>query len=274
MSTPFRYSEVVVGGIKTACLTRGQLAELMVEHCLAARSAPSRPKLVFTANGNSIARAALSRKFCRTLDAADIIHADGQPAVLASRLTRTPIPERSATTDFFHDACTAAARHGLRIYLLGGSEEANRLCAGRVQQLYPEAVVAGRHHGYFARDEEMAVCEAVNESHADVVWVGLGVPREQEFCVRNRGRLRTGWLITCGGCFNFVTGAYARAPHWMRQAGLEWLHRLWRDPGRLALRYLLTNPMALFMFLTRTRSLPADAQLRAPQTVALGNEPA
>ena len=66
----------------------------------------------------------------------------------------------------------------------------------------------------------------------DVIWVGLSVPLEYEFAVRNRGRLKAGWLVTCGGCFNFITGAYKRAPRWMQAIGLEWLHRLCREPKR------------------------------------------
>ena len=66
-----------------------------------------------------------------------------------------------------------------------------------------------------------------------MIWVGLSVPLEYEFAVRNKDRLKAGWLVTCGGCFNFVTGAYRRAPQWMQQAGLEWLFRLAREPKRL-----------------------------------------
>jgi len=90
-----------------------------------------------------------------------------------------------------------------------------------------------------------------------VLWVGLGVPLEYEFCERNRDRLKAGWIVTCGGCFNFATGAYRRAPEWMQRTGLEWLHRLWREPKRLFWRYAVTNPLAIFLLLTRTAAKPA-----------------
>jgi N-acetylglucosaminyldiphosphoundecaprenol N-acetyl-beta-D-mannosaminyltransferase len=86
--------------------------------------------------------------------------------------------------------------------------------------------------------------------------VGLGVPLEQAFCVRNRDLLTAGWLVTSGGCFNFVTGDYTRAPKWMQAASLEWLYRLWREPKRLALRYALTNPLAALLLIFSTSSLP------------------
>ncbi|HEY1637884.1 MAG TPA: WecB/TagA/CpsF family glycosyltransferase, partial [Rhizomicrobium sp.] len=73
-----------------------------------------------------------------------------------------------------------------------------------------------------------------------------------QFCVRNRHRLNAGWIVTCGGCFNFITGGYARAPRWMQASGVEWLYRLLRDPQRLFWRYAVTNPLAIFALLTKT----------------------
>ncbi len=260
-----RYAEVIVGGLKTACLTRAQLAALMVNDCLAARLTGCFPKLVFTANGHSIALAATDAEFRRYLDEADVIHADGQPAVLASRwLTRSPIPERSATTDFFHDATVAARTHGLRVFLFGGSEDVNACCAQIVREMYPGLQITGRRNGYFSPGEEAVICQQINASGADIVWVSLGVPLEQAFCTRNKHRLRAGWLITSGGCFNFVTGDYTRAPQWMQNIGLEWLYRVWKEPRRLIRRYAVTNPRALFLLLTRTGSiLPATATLQS-----------
>ncbi len=276
MSATGRYSEVVVGGLKTARLSRGQMAALMVEDCLAARKTDVTPKLVFSTNGNSIARAALDAQFREHHTAADLLHADGQPVVLASRLlTRSPIPGRSATTDFFHDAAVAASKHGLRFFLLGGTEAANEGSTRVLRKTYPGLQIVGRRHGYFSHEEESAVCAEINAANADVVWVGLGVPLEQAFCLRNKHRLRAGWLMTAGGCFNFVTGAYARAPRWMQNAGLEWLYRVWKEPRRLAWRYAVTNPVALFMLLTRTYSISSQSgRTSVAQTTILGSEPA
>ncbi len=254
------HPRVLVGGLETARLSRKDMVAQMVADCANARVAANyRPRLVFTVNGHSVALAATSTPFHNLLDAADILHADGQPIVLASRLlTSTPIPERSATTDLIHDAAAAAQRHGLRFYLLGGTEQANALCAKALRESYPNLVIAGRRNGYFAREEEAAICEEITRCHPDIVWVGMGVPFEQEFCVRNRHQLEAGWLVSSGGCFNFVTGEYVRAPRWIQTAGLEWLHRLLREPKRLGPRYLLTNPVAAFLLLFSTASLPGS----------------
>jgi exopolysaccharide biosynthesis WecB/TagA/CpsF family protein len=249
------YREILVGGIRTACLSRAQLATLMVGDCVAARGGNRRPKLVFASNGHAIALAATDMQFRQYFEAANLIHADGQPVVLASKLlTRHPIPERSATTDFIHDAAQSGAAHGLRFFLLGGTERVNTRCSALLSERYPPLQIAGRRNGYFRDDDETTICEAINQSRADVLWVGLGVPLEYEFCLRNRHRLNVGWIVTCGGCFNFVTSEYARAPVWMQAGGLEWLHRLSREPRRLFWRYAITNPLALFALLTRTAS--------------------
>jgi N-acetylglucosaminyldiphosphoundecaprenol N-acetyl-beta-D-mannosaminyltransferase len=257
---------VMVGGLKIACLSRNELASLMVAQCLDQRDRDrAMPKLVFAANGHVLSLAATNAAFRRYHEIADLIHADGQPVVIASRFTRNPIPERSATTDFFHDAAQAARANGLRMFMLGGRDDINARCVATMKEKYPGLQIVGRHHGYFRKDEEPALCRKINASGADIVWVGLSVPLEQAFCVRNRNRLRAGWLVTAGGCYNYVTGDYARAPLWMQRGGLEWLYRLWREPRRLCVRYALTNPHAVFLMLTRTASLKGSAEHRTPE---------
>jgi len=245
---------VKVGGIKTARLSRQGLVRAIATEIETHESRGS-PKLLFDVNGHGLALAIMDRAYFEDMNKADIIHADGQPLVIASRLlTSAPIPERSATTDLFHDVARSAPSDGVRFFLLGGSEEVNKACADKMQQMYPSLDIAGRRHGYFSRDDEAAVCDEINRSGANVVWVGLGKPLEQAFCVRNRDRLNATWLITCGGCFNYVTGAYARAPDWMQKAGLEWLHRMLTEPKKLGWRYLTTTPLALILLFARTSS--------------------
>ena len=86
---------------------------------------------------------------------------------------------------------------------------------------YPGLEIAGRRNGYFKTEDEDEICEQINASGAEIIWVGLGKPAEQAFCVRNRSKLKARWMITCGGCFNFVTGSYPRAPRWMQESGFD-----------------------------------------------------
>jgi N-acetylglucosaminyldiphosphoundecaprenol N-acetyl-beta-D-mannosaminyltransferase len=248
------YAEVVVGGIKTACVGRTQMTQIMVDDCFTARRTGKAPKLVFASNGHAIAMAANDSDFRQMFEQADMVHADGQPVVWGSRLAGAPIPERSATTDYIHDAAKAAVAFGLKVFLLGATEAANATCADVLRTTYPGLQIVGRRNGYFKRDDEAAVCEAINASGADIVFVGLSVPLEYAFSVRNKHRLKAGWIVTCGGCYNFVTGDYKRAPRWMQDWSLEWLYRLAREPRRLFWRYAVTNPLAAFLILTRSRA--------------------
>lgn len=238
---------MTVGGLPTLVATRTELARIMIEDCHRAQSEPGRlPPLVFSSNGQGIALAGRDADFARAMAEADIIHADGMSVVFASRLTKTPLPERIVTTDFFHDAARAASAHGLSFFMLGASEAVNAAAVETITRLYPQLRIAGRHHGYFDEGEDEDICRLIRASGADVLWLGLGKPRQEFWAVRNRERLAgLGWIKTCGGLQAYLAGTEKRAPAWMQQAGLEWLFRMLADPRRLAWRYFTTNPQAL-----------------------------
>jgi exopolysaccharide biosynthesis WecB/TagA/CpsF family protein len=242
-----------IGGVPVAIVSEAELVSCMVRDCQRNRAGMlGRPVVVVDSNAQAISMQATDPAYARALESSDIVHADGQFIVWLSRLFGgRPIPERTATTDFIHAAARAAAERGLGFYLLGGSEDVNRRCAERLRELYPDLVIAGRRDGYFDTAEEGAVLEAIRKSGADVVWFGLGKPREQLAALRARDVLDCGWIVTCGGCFNFVAGDYRRAPVWMQRAGLEWLHRMATGPRYLLRRYLLNIPHVLWLLLLR-----------------------
>lgn len=246
---------VRVGGIPTARATRSALAGQMVRDCRAARGGTlGEPRVVISSNGSVIARYHRDPVFRDLVGRADIVDADGAPLVLASRLLcRRPLPERVATTDFIHDACAAAVSHGLRFYFLGGRPGVAERAAARLRARHPGLAIVGLRHGYFAPPEEADLCRQIRVSGADVLWLGLGSPHQERFAVENRHRLHgLGWIRTCGGLFDHMTGDVPRAPGWMQRAGLEWAYRMMREPSRLGLRYAVTNPPAAFHLLTKT----------------------
>jgi len=244
-----RFDHCRIAGIPIVTASRPVLAEAMVRDCRNRRDG-GRPLLVFDANGHALSLRETDLTYRQALADADIVHADGGFLVTLSRwFTRHPIAERSCTTDLIHDLARKAAAHGLSFYLLGGSEKVNAECARRLVLLYPGLRIAGRRDGYFAVDEEPAVVAGINAARPDIVWIGLGKPREQVFAAHWRDHLQAGWLVTCGGCFNYIAGDYRRAPLWMRQANLEWLHRMITRPRHLLWRYLVTTPHALWLAL-------------------------
>jgi N-acetylglucosaminyldiphosphoundecaprenol N-acetyl-beta-D-mannosaminyltransferase len=244
------FRTVTIGRLPTAVVTAEEMAAQMVADCIAARKArangqPLRPKVVFSSNGQGVSLAGDDADFRAIMLQADMIHADGMSVVFASRLLGKPLPERVATTDFFHNAARSASLTGLRFYMLGASEAQNMRACQAVKAMYPDLQIVGRRNGYFSRDDEEAICKDIVASGADVLWIALGKPKQEEFCVRNREMLRgIGWLKTCGGLYAFLAGADKRAPLWMQKAGFEWAYRACQNPRRLVWRYLSTNPRA------------------------------
>jgi N-acetylglucosaminyldiphosphoundecaprenol N-acetyl-beta-D-mannosaminyltransferase len=252
---------IAVAGVPIISETRQGLARRMVDDWQRNRdSGYSQPaKLILCANGQSLSMYWADPAYRKLVDAADMIHADGMSMVYATRLkVDSPLPERIATTDWFHDAAEAAQEAGLSFYLLGGTEETNRIAYEKMQARYPGLKMAGRRNGYYSPEEEQQVIRDILAAKPDILWVGLGRPKQEEFCIRNREAL-TGvtWLKTCGGLFNFLADDVVRAPDWVQTAGFEWLWRTMQEPRRLFWRYLTTNLHAIWVMWRHTRELPA-----------------
>ncbi len=242
-----------IGGVKIVAASMATLVEKMSQDCFRARKSPSPiAKTVFDANGQGLSLYASDKEFARDLDQGDIIHADGGFIVTMSRFKPgPPIPERSATTDLIWAAARRAEQEGLSFFLLGGEPGLAQRAANELTKKFPGLKIAGTHHGYFGAKDEAGMIEKINTTRPDIVWVGLGKPLEQKFCTTHKSQINAGWLVTCGGCFHFITGDYVRAPAWMQNSGLEWLHRLASRPRALFMRYLITTPHSLYLALTR-----------------------
>lgn len=245
---PNSVKRVRFGDFPIVCTTRSELVAWALQDCAAGAG---EAKLVFDANGHALSLARIDRGFKQSIHAADIVHADGGFLVTLSRLLKlNAIPERSATTDMLHDFADAFRGTGRGFFLLGGDERVNKQCSEILTSSYPNLEISGRRHGFFSAEEERGLVDVINRSGADILWVGLGKPKEQDFCIRWRASLKVKWIITCGGCFNYVTGDYPRAPEWMQKLNIEWLHRMSTRPRALFGRYFLTTPHALWIALS------------------------
>jgi exopolysaccharide biosynthesis WecB/TagA/CpsF family protein len=246
---------VQIGGLPIAVIDRAQSAQFMIDVALDRRNSALPPLIVTSANGQVLSICAQQPTIRNLFLQTDLIHADGMSLVFASHLfCKTPLPERICTTDFFHDVARVGEHRGARIFLLGATQTVIDEAAQRVRALYPDLDIVGHASGYLRRHgEEVRVIDAINAAKPDILWVGLGVPFEQQFAVRNRHRLHgVGLIKTAGGLFDVLSGEKTRAPSWMRRVGLEWAYRMYLEPRRLARRYLTTNPHALYLLLTRT----------------------
>jgi N-acetylglucosaminyldiphosphoundecaprenol N-acetyl-beta-D-mannosaminyltransferase len=254
-AAPDGIERITVGGIRLARLTRDQLARLMCADVEAARSgALPVPRVVTSANGSVVARYHSEADFAALIDRADIVDADGMPLVFASRIfCRNPLGERTATTDFLLDAASLAANQGIRFYFLGSRPGVAARAAEHLRSRFPDLKVVGTRSGYFGPNDIPAICAAIRDSRADVLWLGMGSPLQERFAVESRDLLAgVGWIRTCGGLFDHYGGGVSRAPDWMQAAGLEWIYRAAREPLRLGWRYLVTSPIAVYHLMTKT----------------------
>jgi len=177
---------------------------------------------------------------------ADFTVPDGQPLVWALRLLGHGIDDRVYGPDLMDQACARAARTGLRFYLYGGRNQGALAQLARVLRLrHPGLRIVGGYVPPF-RDltdaEEEAVAGDIRRSGADVVWVGIGVPKQEKWMARMRHRLDAPVLVGVGAAFDFHAGLIPQAPALMQRVGLEWLFRLAHEPRRLWRRYLRYNP--------------------------------
>ena len=198
---------------------------------------------------------------------ASLVVADGMAIVWAARLQGTPLPERVAGSDLIHSLTARAAQRGRSVFFLGGNpgtaDDAARILAER----NPGLRVAGTLCPPFGYESDARALDELRErvvnANPDIVYVGLGLGKQDRLIARLRTDLPRAWWLGVGVSFSFVSGDVRRAPTWMRGAGLEWLHRLAQEPRRLAGRYLVHGlPFAARLFAScavrRLRPAPAS----------------
>lgn len=240
---------ISVGGIKTACISRKEMVDVISIRTQEYRKNKARPLIIFSSNAHSVSLANTDKNFMEIMNCADINHADGQSVVSMSKWIKGPsIPERSATTDTIHDIPKFDSKVQNH-FLLGGKQSIVEKCAQILSEDYPNFQIAGTQHGYFDKENCNDIITKINDTKPDILWVGFGKPSEQNWIIKNRDQLNVPVIISCGGCYNYVTGDYARAPKWMQNNGLEWLHRALTEPKKLLWRYLTTNPHSVWCVL-------------------------
>ncbi|MEK6410672.1 MAG: WecB/TagA/CpsF family glycosyltransferase [Acidobacteriota bacterium] len=227
---------VTVAGIRIANLSEDEAVELVGK--LVSEGGPHYAAVV---NAAKIVTANRDETLKRALLEADIVTADGMSVVWASRLLRRALKQRVTGIDLFQRLVEHAARCGLSVYFLGAREESVRGTVRRLTARHPNLRVAGYRNGYFAASESNAVAEAIKQSAPDLLFVAMGSPVQEYWIASNLARTGARFALGVGGSFDHVGGLAARAPRWMQRVGLEWFHRLIREPRRLWRRYLVGN---------------------------------
>lgn len=173
---------------------------------------------------------------------------DGQPVAWGLKALGEPIERRVYGPDLMAYQAARAAERGHRWFLYGGRDDdpqALQRLIDRLQARHPSLVIAGSHRPVFrplTPEEQDDVVAMINASGADVVWCGLGAPRQEKWMQQLRDRLEPAVLVGVGAAFDFHGGLVSQAPAWMQERGLEWAYRLSREPRRLFVRYAKYNP--------------------------------
>lgn len=185
------------------------------------------------------------------LSQADLVLPDGMPIAWAGSLK-----DRVCGPDLMLQFIRATAGRGYRHFFYGGAEGVADELAARLKAICPEITIAGTYCPPFrplTAAEEADLAGRVNDK-VDVMWVGLGCPKQEKWMMEHQ-HLRVGVMLGVGAAFDFHSGRIERAPRWMQRTGLEWAFRLSQDPRRLWWRYLKTNSLFLWLYLTELLNL-------------------
>jgi N-acetylglucosaminyldiphosphoundecaprenol N-acetyl-beta-D-mannosaminyltransferase len=171
----------------------------------------------------------------------DLVLADGQSVVWASRVLGAPLPERVAGIDLLLSVLPVAAERGYRVYFLGARDEVLDRAVAELIRRFPGLKVAGTRNGYFSAAQTPEVVAGIQASGADLLFLGMSSPKKELF-VRDWGE-HTGAHVVhgVGGSLDVLAGEVRRAPVWWQRHGIEWLYRAIQEPMRLGPRYLTTN---------------------------------
>ena len=188
------------------------------------------------------------RRLQNFVDRAALVVADGQPLIWCAPWLDQSLPERVTGLHLIDALCERAAREGRRVYLLGATREIVASAAQRLRERYSNLHVEYAD-GYFTKEEAPLRADNIRAGGADILFVGMGVPRQENFLEEQWHRLGVGMAIGVGGSFDVLAGLRAVAPVWVEKIGMEWFFRLIQEPRRLFTRYLVTNSQFVWLVL-------------------------
>lgn len=186
----------------------------------------------------------------QSVNNSDLINADGQAVVWASRFLGKPLKERVAGIDLMIKLIERAYKNGHRVFFFGAKEEVVKEVVDKYSSQYDQELIAGYRNGYFNEEDEVEIAQQISESGASILFVGISSPKKENFLFENREALKNvNFIMGVGGSFDVIAGKVKRAPKWMQKAGLEWFYRLIQEPKRMWKRYLIGNSKFVLLVL-------------------------
>lgn len=239
-----RSTEVVILGLPITTLSMGGVIQTIAGWIERKQS-----RRVCACDVHSVIRALDDKGHTHALGTADLLLPDGVPLVWVGRVRGNKHMQRVCGPDLLKALCAESVRHGWRHYFYGGAPGVSELLAHKLSERHPGLRVAGTHCPPFrtlTAQERQQTADLIKSTSPDIVWVGLGCPKQEQWMLDNAELLDGIVLIGVGAAFDFETGIIKRAPGWMQSSGLEWFYRLISEPRRLWRRYLVVIPRFVF----------------------------
>lgn len=189
------------------------------------------PRMIVTADSASVVIAGRDPELLRIMRAADLVTPDSSGILLASKIMGTPLPERVSGIDLAVQICRLCAESGQSVFLLGAAPGVAEIAAKNLVAQFPRLRIAGTQDGFFTDDQP--VVEEIRRSGASVLFAAMGIPKQEKWVAAHLHDLGVLVAIGLGGSFDVFSGNVRRAPAWMRNHGLEWLHRLVGNPRKI-----------------------------------------
>jgi N-acetylglucosaminyldiphosphoundecaprenol N-acetyl-beta-D-mannosaminyltransferase len=185
--------------------------------------------------------------FKEFLNTADVNFCDGYGITVAAHLLGLDQLSRLTPPDWVTDLAKMCVNRKFSMYFLGSHPEVVEQAARKLESQTPGLNIVGTHHGYFNKnlrsEENKEVIAKINAQKPNILWIGFGMPLQEHWLMENWNLLDINVAITGGAIFDYISGTITRGPKWMTDYGLEWLARLFIEPGRLWRRYLIGNPL-------------------------------
>ncbi|HAJ60324.1 MAG TPA: hypothetical protein DCP31_14530 [Cyanobacteria bacterium UBA8543] len=237
---------VILLARRITCMTVPAIIEAIHSACVQGRKIT-----VANYNVHSFNLSMLLPWFYNFLQSAEITHCDSTGILKGLQFMglNLPMEYRASYTALMPELLKHCNEHGFSIFLLGSKPQNIEAAIQQLENQYPNITFSG-HHGYFTiedPDENEAVIEQINLAKPNILVVGMGMPRQENWIRLHRSRLKVNAIMAGGAVIDRLAGIVSDCPAFLSQRGLEWLYRLCREPKRLAVRYLLGNPAFVFL---------------------------
>jgi len=201
---------------------------------------------------STIVDSQVEAEYRKVINEADMVTPDGMPLVWMGKLRGYKDIGRTYGPDLMLALCGQGQKKGYKHFLYGGSKNTCSLLKTVLKEKFPDIDIVGEYAPPFRSDyvqEDAKVVDEINRLSPDVLWIGLGSPKQDYWMQHHRDQLDVPVMVGVGAAFDFIAGTKKQAPKWMRQVGLEWLFRLFSEPRRLWKRYLVGNTQFVYLLI-------------------------